>query len=226
MKHLIETANPSGLPIVEYDRLILNSNTNDVLVKGGGYVDLGLPSGLKWAKCNVGAEKETDAGLYFAWGETTGYTASQVGTDKQFSWSDYKYGNSSSNLTKYNQSDGKTVLESADDAATQIMGEGWRMPTKDELKELIDNTTNEWTQVNGVNGRKFTGSNGNSIFIPAAGGCDDGSVYTVGNYGYVWSSSLNASLPNNAWGLGFNSGYRGMNYDGRFDGWSVRGVRN
>ena len=126
MKHLIETIDSSSLPIVEYDRLILNSTTNDVLVRGGvntEYVDLGLS--VKWAKCNVGAESETDAGLYFAWGETTGYTASQVGTVKQFSWSDYKYGNSSSNLTKYNQSDGKTVLESTDDAAAQIMGGDW-----------------------------------------------------------------------------------------------------
>ena len=94
------------------------------------YVDLGLS--VKWAKCNVGAEKETDAGLYFAWGETTGYTASQVGTDKEFSWNDYKYENGGSDLTKYNQSDSKTVLESTDDAASQIMGGDWRMPTQTE----------------------------------------------------------------------------------------------
>ena len=189
------------------------------------YVDLGLPSGLKWAKCNVGATSETDAGLYFAWGETTGYTASQVGTDKQFSWSDYKYGNSSSNLTKYNQSDGKTVLEPEDDAATQIMGSDWRMPTETECLELINNTTNEWTQVNGVNGWKFTASNGNSIFIPAAGSCGDGSVGNVGDRGGVWSSSLFTSYPLNAWYLRFNSGncYMGSNY--RCYGWSVRGVR-
>ena len=143
MKHLIETTNPSGLTRVDYDRIVLDSIANDVIVKGGGYeyVDLGLS--VKWAKCNVGAEKETDAGLYFAWGETTGYTASQVGTDKQFSWSDYKYGNSSSNLTKYNQSDSKTVLESADDAASQVMGSDWRMPTETEFQELIDKTTKE-----------------------------------------------------------------------------------
>ena len=130
MKHLIETTDLSSLGNAKYDRLRLDSTTNEIIYRGGEYeyVDLGLPSGLKWAKCNVGAEKETDAGLYFAWGETTGYTASQVGTDKQFSWSDYKYGNSSSDLTKYNQSDGKTVLESADDAASQIMGGDWRMP--------------------------------------------------------------------------------------------------
>ena len=195
--------------------------------QGGGvtyeYVDLGLS--VKWAKCNVGAEKETDAGLYFAWGETTGYTASQVGTDKLFSWSEYKYGNSSSNLTKYNQSDGKTVLEPADDAAAQIMGGDWRMPTEAEFNELLSGTTNEWTQVNGVNGRKFTASNGNSIFIPAAGLCGGGSVDNVGNYGGVWSSSLNASYPNAAWSLGFSSGGCGMGGINRYYGRSVRGVR-
>ena len=198
---------------------------------GGGvtyeYVDLGLS--VKWAKCNVGAEKETDAGLYFTWGETTGYTASQVGqvgTDKQFSWSDYKYGNSS-DLTKYNQSDVKTVLESTDDAASQIMGGDWRMPTKAEFQELIDKTTKEWTQVNGVNGYKFTSKiNGNSIFIPASGYCNDGSVYNVGYGGYVWSSSLRTSNPYDAWYLYFYSSNCSMSNSNRCNGRSVRGVRN
>ena len=199
--------------------------------QGGGvtyeYVDLGLS--VKWAKCNVGAEKEKDAGLYFDWGETTGYTASQVGTDKEFSWSAYKYENGGSDLTKYNQSDGKTVLESADDAATQIMGSDWRMPTKDEFQELLDNTDKLWTTINGVSGYKFTsikeGYQNNSIFIPAAGYCYNGSVYSVGNYGDVWSSSLNTSSPNHAWSLGFNSRYWNMNNGSRCNGRSVRGVR-
>lgn len=104
------------------------------------------------------------------------------------------------------------------------MGSDWRMPTETEIRELINNTTNEWTQVNGVNGRKFTASNGNSIFIPAAGHCGDGSVNSVGDYGYVWSSSLNALSPNYAWYLYFNSGRCSMDY-GRYNGWSVRGVR-
>ena len=193
--------------------------------QGGGeqyeYVDLGLPSHLKWAKCNVGAEKETDAGLYFAWGETTGYTASQVGNDKHFSWSDYKYG---SNLTKYNQSDGKTVLESVDDAATQIMGGNWRMPTQDELLELYNNTTNEWATINGVSGRKFTSKiNGNSIFIPAAGYCGDGSVGEVDN-GSVWSSSLSTFDNSHAWRLYFGSEDFDVDTNGRDMGMSVRGV--
>ena len=190
------------------------------------YVDLGLS--VKWAKCNVGAEKETDAGLYFAWGETTGYTASQVGTDKRFSWSDYKYGNSSSNLTKYNQSDGKTVLESADDAATQIMGGDWRMPTEADFQELLNGTTNKWIanyNGSGVKGWKFTSSNGNSIFIPAAGRCRDGSVDNVGYDGSVWSSPLYTSSPDYACYLNFGSGNCGMYNYYRCNGLSVRGVR-
>ena len=226
MKHLIETTNPSGLTRVDYDRIVLDSIANDVIVKGGGYeyVDLGLS--VKWAKCNVGAEKETDAGLYFAWGETTGYTASQVGTDKRFSWSEYKYGNSSSNLTKYNQSDSKTVLDPEDDAASQIMGGDWRMPTDAEFQELIDKTTKERTQVNGVNGYKFTSKiNGNSIFIPAAGYCGGGSVSNVGGNGRVWSSSLYTSNPDSAWYLYFESGNCSMYDSRRYYGRSVRGVR-
>ena len=105
------------------------------------------------------------------------------------------------------------------------MGGDWRMPTETEIQELIDNTTKEWTQVNGVNGYKFTASNGNSIFIPAAGLCSDGSVYTVGGDGYVWSSSLYTSDPSRAWYLGFNSNNCRMYSNLRYLGFSVRGVR-
>ena len=108
------------------------------------------------------------------------------------------------------------------------MGGDWRMPTKAECQELLNGTTNEWvTNYNGtgINGRKFISkTNGNSIFIPAAGFCYDGSVDGVGNYGYVWSSSLNTSDPGNAWYLYFDSSTcRMLHYD-RYEGWSVRGV--
>ena len=228
-----QTAFDNAKSTLDKPNMSLVTETGNVysLSVGGGvtyeYVDLGLS--VKWAKCNVGAEKETDAGLYFAWGETTGYTASQVGTDKEFSWSDYKYGNDGSNLTKYNQSDSKTVLESADDAASQVMGSDWRMPTKDEFQELLSNTNKEWTQVNGVSGYKFTsikeGYQNNSIFIPAAGCCYDGSVSGVGYGGGVWSSSLDTSSPDFAWYLYFISGSCDMGGDRRCNGQSVRGVR-
>ena len=110
---------------------------------GHEYVDLGLPSGTLWAKMNVGATSETDAGLYFAWGETQGYTASQVGTDKNFSWSDYALTeDSGSTFTKYNATDNKTLLELTDDAAAVNMGGDWHMPNTTQCYELLKETKN------------------------------------------------------------------------------------
>ena len=198
------------------------------------YVNLGLKSGTLWATCNVGASSETDYGIYFPWGETSGISESLLGkySDENYSWESYTLCNGSgTTLTKYcsNSSygteDNIETLESVDDAATQIMGSDWRMPTEAEFNELLSGTTNEWTQVNGVNGRKFTASNGNSIFIPAAGNCYDGSVYDVGGYGSVWSSSLFTSRSSNAWGLYFGSGNYNMSDRNRHIGRSVRGVR-
>ena len=221
------TLNRPNVSLIKTNRKVYSlTEEGGVNANGYSYVDLGLPSRLKWAKYNVGAEKETDAGLYFAWGETTGYTASQVGTDKQFSWSDYKYGNSSSNLTKYNQSDGKTVLESTDDAASQIMGGDWRMPTQNELLELYNNTTRSWVTINGVNGRKFTSKKDTSkyIFIPAAGYYYNGSVSEVGNNGYIWSSTISSPY-NNARFLKFKATTCSASTTERCYGMSVRGVK-
>ena len=189
------------------------------------YVDLGLPSGLKWAKCNVGAESETDYGDYFMWGSTTPNTADECTWAKApFNNCDSYYNADAFKLVK-DTACPNGILAKEYDAAAQIMGGGWRMPTKDELKELIDNTTNEWAQVDGVNGRKFTGSNGNSLFIPAAGNCGNGSVDGVGKYGRVWSSSLSTSYHSFAWDMGFLSGDCSMdNYVYRYGGLSVRGV--
>ena len=199
-------------------------------IKQYEYVDLGLPSGLKWAKCNIGAETETDYGDYFMWGSTT------PNTDEEYSWASYKYCNGSyDTLTKYCRKknygavDNKLALDTEDDTAIHIMGGDWRMPTQTEIQELLSGTTNEWVhdyKGTGVNGRKFTGSNGNSIFIPAAGICRDDSVYHVGNYGNVWSSSLLTSNPNGAWYLVFNSGDCYIYCSRRCIGRSVRGVMN
>ena len=112
---------------------------------GHAYIDLGLTSGTLWATMNVGASSEKDAGLYFAWGETKGYTASQLGTGdgkKAFKWSDYKYGTSSSNLTKYNSTDKKTHLELTDDAAHVNWGGDWHMPNRAQCLELFKETKN------------------------------------------------------------------------------------
>ena len=200
------------------------------------FVDLGLPSGTKWASCNVGAEKPEDFGLYFAWGETEGYSG--ITAEKGFYWGDYKYssGQTSSTstsfkgVTKYNNKstsgtvDNLTVLEQVDDAA-YVSDNTCRMPTKTDLEELTANTTSTWETLNGVYGRRFTSkTNGNSIFVPAAGYCGNGSVGNVGSYGYLWSSSLYESYSRIAWYLDFNSGSVNVDYYNRCNGFSVRAV--
>ena len=198
-------------------------------LNGHEYVDLGLPSGTLWATCNVGATTPEGYGDYFAWGETT--------PKDTYNWSTYQYCNGSYNtLTKYctdsgygynGFTDNLTTLLPEDDAATANWGSGWRMPTQEEWQELLDNTTDTWTKQNGVNGRLFTASNGNSLFLPAAGNRWDDELYNAGSYGFYWSSSLNTDYPYDAWGLDFNSGYAHVDgdYDGRSNGFSVRPVR-
>lgn len=133
------------------------------------YVDLGLPSGTLWATDII--RNENGEPLYFAWGETQGYTSGQVGTDKNFTWKDYKYGNGTSNpgatgMTKYNSTDTKTVLDVEDDAATANWGSGWRMPSKEQFDELDSNTVKEITE----SGIVLTSSiNGNSLIIKEYG---------------------------------------------------------
>ena len=216
----------------EYPTVSLVNETNMIYFMNNSlyeFVDLGLPSDTKWASCNVGAEKPEDFGLYFAWGETQGYEG--ITDEKQFSWADYKLcGGSNSTLTKYNDKssygtvDNLTTLEQVDDAA-YTSDKTCRMPTKEELEELTANTTSTWETLNGVNGRRFTSkTNGNSIFVPAAGDCLDGSVYTVGSGGYLWSSSLNESHSRLAWNLGFLSDGVGVNIGSRCNGFTVRAV--
>ena len=183
---------------------------------------------MKWAKCNVGAQNEYENGLFFQWGETT--------QDTDYTWATYKYCNGSeTTMTKYctdssyGTVDNKTTLDSEDDAATQIMGGKWRMPTLDEFQELYDNTTSVWVEdYNGtdVKGRKFTSkTNGNSIFLPASG-FDDGTVIDgKGLYGYYWSSSLHPSESYEGLCLNFSSSHVGPgDFYYRSDGLSVRGV--
>jgi len=110
------------------------------------------------------------------------------------------------------------------DAATANWGSDWRMPTREEWQELYQNTTHTWTTQNGVNGRLFTASNGNSLFLPAAGCRYNSSLYYAGSDGDYWSSSLYSGGPYNAWGFYFNSSGSGMRYYYRYYGQSVRPV--
>lgn len=200
------------------------------LSSGGGhtYVDLGLPSGLLWATCNVGADSPEEYGDYFAWGET------QPKSDYSSSTYQYCMG-SSTTLTKYctdasygyyGFTDNLTTLQPSDDAATAQWGSGWRMPTKEECQELLNNTTHVWTTQNGVNGRLFTATNGNSLFLPAAGYRGGTSLHGAGTSGYYWSSSLDTDNPIKAWYPYFGSGGCNVGNGYRFDGQSVRPVRS
>ena len=187
--------------------------------EGYEYVEIG---GIKWAICNVGAEKETDSGLYFAWGETQGHKNAK---EKNFTWNDYKFVDNGS-IFKYNRLDGLTKLEPCDDAATQNMGENWRMPTYDEFSTLLSSTTKKWTTVNGINGKVFTDINDNSkkLFFPAVGYCGYGCENDVGSYGNYWSSSCRISSDFDRWYLFLNSVGCYMFNDNRCYGFPVRGV--
>ena len=153
------------------------------------YVDLGLPSGTLWATCNVGANSPEEYGDYFAWGETE--PKENYGDETSYIISDYI-------SAKYYVDAGTGILTSLqpeDDAATANWGNDWQMPNEAQLKELISEeyTTSEWTQLNGVNGRLITSkSNGNSIFLPAAGFCyTDGWMVRLGEQGNYWTRILN-----------------------------------
>lgn len=148
-------------------------------LNGHDWVDLGLPSGIKWATCNVGASTPTETGDYYAWGET--YTKSVYDSDN------YSYYNSkviSSNISG-----------SIYDVAQMKWNGKWRMPTLKEMTELRDKCSFTWTTIDGVKGAKLTGPNGNSIFLPAGGAIgpiylDGSTVKNVGIYGNYWSATL------------------------------------
>ncbi|MBR6067879.1 MAG: hypothetical protein IKP45_08770, partial [Bacteroidales bacterium] len=201
-------------------------------LNGHDWVDLGLPSGTRWATCNVGSTTPEGYGDYFAWGETI--------SNEDYSWNTYRYCNGSyTTLIKYcNDSsygnngftDELTTLDASDDVATANWGAGWRMPTNDELEELQTNCTMTWITQNEVSGYLFSGSNGNSIFMPAAGqqlGDTPNYVDIYGSYGHYWSSSLNAAVPSYAWNFFFNSGFYSVQQtSSRCAGLTVRPVCN
>ena len=201
---------------------------------GYSYIDLGLPSGLKWAKCNIGTEKETGYGLYFSWGEEVGYPDNKSG--KNFEWSDYKHSSGTNKtLIKYNLDssygivDNLTTLELSDDAASVILGGSWRIPTNNDYTEFLDNTTNQWTTKDGVNGRLFTSKiNGNTLFFPAAGYSVKAGMGDLGVAGRYWSSSLDTSEVSwsnvQALRLYFDSSNCYVNGGARNSGFSIRGV--
>jgi len=193
---------------------------NDLTGKLNGreWVDLGLPSGALWATCNVGAETPEEYGYLYAWAE--------IMTKEEYYFGTYKYIDDVNSMTKYNASDFFDVLQPADDAAAANWGYGWRTPQVEEMRELADNCTHEWTTQNGVNGVLFKAKNGNQIFLPAAGNiCDGNELDGAGNIGFYWSSSLGPEYPDYAWYLYFSSDeFEMAHLYGRCCGFSVRPI--
>lgn len=202
-------------------------------LNGHDYVDLGLPSGTKWATCNVGADSPTDYGNYYAWGELT--------TKGTYSWSNYIYCNGSQNrLTKYcnnsNYGDNGFVdtlitLQVLDDVATDNWGSGWRMPTNDDFNELLSNCTYMVSIQNGVKGMLFIGPNGKSIFLPPGGYRDNNLLFNLKRNALYWSSSLCENVTYCAFYLRFCTDLTSSNIPeisafSRESGFSVRPVCN
>ena len=169
---------------------------------GHTFVDLGLPSGTLWATCNVGATIPEGYGNYFAWGETI--------TKSTYNWSTYKWCKGDDyQLTKYcNDSyygyngftDNLTTLQLSDDAARANWGYGWRIPTREEWDELLENTIcDRFSTLNGVDGCLFTASNGVSLFLPAAGYRWDDELCLAGMDGHYFSSSLHTDYQGGVW---------------------------
>ncbi len=194
-----------------------------------GFVDLGLPSRLLWATCNLGATAPEQYGDYYAWGETA--------SKEIYTWATYVHcsGTSSEDmgaLLKYNTNgvygavDEKKTLESSDDAATAVLGAGNRMPSQEDWQELLSQTTSEWTTVNDVRGRKFTSrTNGNTMFLPAAGYYGETVLSAVGDFGGYWSSSLYVDRPDGALFFRVTSSTADLTNRNRYFGQTVRAVR-
>ncbi len=173
-------------------------------------IDLGLPSGTKWASWNVGASAPEEYGGYYAWGETEEKDYYDKNTYKY-------YDNGYIDI-------GEDIAGTQYDVAHVKWGGSWRMPSIDQMEELIDNCTWKWTTRNGVNGQLVTGKNGNSIFLPAAGVRDNDELAWANSDGEYWSSSL---FPHNysfAYLLHIDTNYYRTTFEGRRRGFSVRAV--
>lgn len=209
----------------------LPAGQENVTVDGHEFADLGLPSGLLWATCNVGAESATESGDCFAWGETAGKSA--------YTWESTKWSAGGYDaLTKYcadaaygagGFADGASVLEASDDAATVAWGADCRMPTQEECAELAENCEWEWVASyagSSASGYKVTSrKNGNYIFLPAAGFRSGEGICGEGQYGFYWTATLAADHPFGAYCLSLQDNAAGPDfYYFRCVGLSVRPV--
>ncbi len=194
------------------DYVDFSEKAADPTVSAGQVVDLGLT--VYWASCNLGAEAPEEYGDYFAWGETK---PKRIYTEENYSYYD---------TSSYQYTDiGENIAGTPYDAATVNLGNDWRMPTRQEIKELIDNCTWEWTTISNINGYKITGKNGNSIFLPAAGRIIYASLSEI-NRDLQYSTATSAT-PTEQYILVQNQGYPGsytIIASRKYDGLSIRPV--
>lgn len=179
------------------------------------FVDLGLS--VKWATCNLGANSPEEFGDYYAWGETKKkllYSSDNSTT----------HGKSISELRSAGVIDTNNNLTAKYDAATKNLGNSYRMPTKEEMEELVDSCTWVWSSYNGINGYYVESKNGNCIFLPATGYCHNTDCTGIGSYGFYWCSTGNDLDYNGAYHLHFISSYHDVYYPSRQNGQSVRPV--
>jgi len=218
-------------------RLVRNEKIKEI---PGEWVDMGLPSGLLWYSCNVGAVKPEDYGSYFAWGETS--------PKSDYSWNTYRYGTSQNAITKYCNSteyglngftDTLSVLEFMDDAARVNLGGDARIPSEVEWNELMYNCSVDWTTQNGIQGYKCTSnSNGNILFLPAAGYKNNMELYNIGPHGFYWLNSLYWDSDGACFAAGVDFGMSEVGVgefvlmssvvgdNDRYNGFSVRAVKS
>lgn len=193
-----------------------NPNNSDDAAKGLSAIDLGLS--VKWGSCNLGASKPEEFGNYYAWGETE--------PKDNYSRETYKFIETDPTgkiyYTKYCSQDRLTELKAEDDAATIALGGKWRMPTGDELKELVDKCTWTLTTQNGVTGYLVTGPSGNSIFLPGAGERSYTDLHYQGEPSY-WSSSVYNKGPD-VWCIGINDYKIWFHGTLRWYGYTIRPV--
>ena len=197
------------------------------------YVEIG---GIKWATMNLGANSITDYGLYFQWGDTQGYTADQIGNgegQKRFDWTSYKHGYaqdmfSQPTVTKYNSTDNKTTLDVEDDAAQQLLGGSWRIPTSNEFTLLKESTNIEWTQINGVYGVICVDKQDSSktLFFPAVGMANNAQISYIGENGNYWTNSKSPYGDREAVRLRFynDNSFYPASQESRVNGYPIRAV--
>lgn len=181
-------------------------------------VDLGLSSGILWATCNIGASSPSEIGDYFAWGEKEPKDA--------YGWDTYKLCRGSYNsIFKYTETDRKKVLDSQDDVAKSVLGGEWRIPTKEDMEELVEECEWKWTSLNGQLGWKVIGSNNNYIFLPASGAASSYRIAGVNELGRYWTATRDDSNYS-AYNLRFKDGTDTIVVvdDTRFYGRTIRPV--